>query len=227
VMLPLRFIGVEGMSEIHAGLLMIALSAPMLIVPITVASLTRWVPAGVLSGIGFLIAAVGLHWLSLYSAGDSMFALLAPMVLTGIGAGMPWGLMDGLSISVVPKERAGMAAGIFNTARVAGEGITLAIVSALLAGLAAVNLGHLVPDGGAQLAEAAQRLATGDMARAVTALPGATHEQLATSYEEAFRTLLHILTAITVLSAVTVFAFLSRTPVVAETVSLEATELSS
>ena len=227
VMLPLRFIGVEGMSEIHAGLLMVALSAPMLIVPITVASLTRWVPAGILSGIGFLIAAAGLHWLSFYSAGDSIFALLAPMVLTGIGAGMPWGLMDGLSISVVPKERAGMAAGIFNTARVAGEGITLAIVGALLAALAAANLGHLVPDGGAQLAEAAQRLATGDMARAVTALPAASHEQLAASYEEAFRALLHILTAITVLSAVTVFAFLSRTPVNAETVAPEATELSN
>lgn len=216
VMLPLRFIGVEGVSEIQAGMLMIALSAPMLVVPITVASLTRWIPAGILSGIGFLIAAVGLHWLSLYTVGDSMFSLLAPMVLTGIGAGMPWGLMDGLSISVVPKERAGMAAGIFNTARVAGEGITLAIVSAVLAGLAAANLGHLLPDGGRDVAEAAQRLATGDITRAVATLPAVTHEQLQSSYEEAFRALLHILTGITVLSAVTVFAFLSRTPIVEE-----------
>ena len=44
----------------------------------------------------------------------------------------PWGLMDGLSVSVVPKERAGMATGIFSTTRVAGEGIALAIVGAVL-----------------------------------------------------------------------------------------------
>ena len=55
----------------------------------------------------------------------------------------------------------------------------------------------------------------------------ASNQQLAASYEEAFRALLHILTAITVLSAVTVFAFLSRTPVIAETVAPEATELSN
>ena len=44
-----------------------------------------------------------------------------PMLLIGIGNGLPWGLMDALSVSVVPKERAGMAAGIFTTMRVAGK----------------------------------------------------------------------------------------------------------
>jgi hypothetical protein len=54
------------------------------------------------------------------------------MFLIGVGVSLPWGLMDGLAVSVVPKERAGMATGIFNTTRVAGEGIALAIVTALL-----------------------------------------------------------------------------------------------
>jgi hypothetical protein len=40
--------------------------------------------------------------------------------------------MDGLAISAVPVAKAGMAAGLFNTVRVAGEGIALAIVSAVL-----------------------------------------------------------------------------------------------
>ena len=38
VMLPLRFIGAEGLSEITPVMLMIALSAPMLVVPMLVAS---------------------------------------------------------------------------------------------------------------------------------------------------------------------------------------------
>src|SRR5471032_2053225 len=48
VLLPLRFIGVEGASALDAGLMMLALSAPMLVVPIIAASLTRWLSAGLL-----------------------------------------------------------------------------------------------------------------------------------------------------------------------------------
>jgi len=216
VMLPLRFIGIEGLSEIDAGILMIALSAPMLVVPVVVASLTRWVPAGVLSGIGFLVAAAGLHWFSLVEVGSAGFAVVPPMLLIGIGAGMPWGLMDGLAVSVVPKERAGMATGIFNTTRVAGEGIALAIVGAILAAIANVSLGAVLAESGAgaagRLAEAAQRLATGDLAHAAQALPQVSRQLLVAGYGEAFRMLLHVLTAVTVLSAVAVFGFLSRPP---------------
>ncbi|WP_224032603.1 MFS transporter [Paraburkholderia caribensis] len=216
VMLPLRFIGAEGLSEIDAGVLMIALSAPMLVVPLLVASFTRWVSAGVLSGIGFLIAAAGLYWLSLIDFSGAKAALVMPMLVIGIGAGMPWGLMDGLSVSVVPKERAGMAAGIFSTTRVAGEGIALAIATAILAALAHTSLMHVVPDTdagvGARIAEAAQRVVAGDMIRAAAILPEASRHALSMSYADAFTRLLHVLIVITLLSAVATFAFLSRTP---------------
>lgn len=216
VMLPLRFIGAEGLSEIDAGMLMIALSAPMLIVPMLVASFTRWMSAGVLSGIGFLIAAAGLYWLSLIDFSGSKAALLLPMLVIGIGAGMPWGLMDGLSVSVVPKERAGMASGIFSTTRVAGEGIALAIATAVLGALADTSLARVVPENvagiGARVAEAAQRVTAGDMVRAAATLPEVTRHALSSSYAEAFTSLLHVLIVITLLSALATFAFLSRTP---------------
>lgn len=216
VMLPLRFIGAEGLSEIDAGLLMIALSAPMLVVPIVVASFTRWASAGVLSGIGFLVAAAGLYWLSLVDFSGSKAAVVVPMLLIGVGAGMPWGLMDGLSVSVVPKERAGMAAGIFSTTRVAGEGIALAIATAVLAALAHTSLERIVsPYGlevGKRIAEAAHRVTAGDMTHAVAILPEVSRHTLATSYADAFTSLLHVLIVITLLSAVATFAFLGRTP---------------
>ncbi|CAG9164328.1 MFS transporter [Cupriavidus pampae] len=213
ILLPLRFIGVVGLSEIDAGILMIALSLPMLVVPVIVASLTRWVSAGVLSGIGFLIAAVGLQWLSRIDVSTTGVAVAMPMLLIGIGAGMPWGLMDGLAISVVPKERAGMATGIFNTTRVAGEGIALAIASAVLAAYAQSVLGDIIGtrETAAHIAESAQRLATGDMARAIATLPGVNPRDLLSGYGEAFQNLLHIMTVITVLAAGSVFGFLSRT----------------
>jgi len=108
-----------------------------------------------------------------------------------------------------------MAAGIFNTTRVAGEGIALAIVSAILAALAYTSLTSVVGDAAgisaARLAEGAQRLATGDMAHAISTLPEVKPGLLLAGYGDAFESLLHILTVITVLSAGAVFGFLSRT----------------
>ncbi|MEB0150924.1 MFS transporter, partial [Pseudomonas sp. CCC2.2] len=75
----------------------------------------------------------GLLLLSQVGINRPSIELIVPLLVIGTGTGLPWGLMDGLSVSVVPKERAGMASGIFGTTRVAGEGISLAIVSALLA----------------------------------------------------------------------------------------------
>lgn len=216
VMLPLRFIGAEGLSEIDAGMLMIALSAPMLVVPMLVASFTRWLSAGVLSGIGFLIAAAGLYWLSLVDFSGPKAELIMPMLVIGIGAGMPWGLMDGLSVSVVPKERAGMASGIFSTTRVAGEGIALAIATAILGALAHTSLSRVIPDSrgdiATRVAEAAQRVTAGDMVHAASTLPEVTRHALSSSYADAFTSLLHVLIVITLLSAFATFAFLSKTP---------------
>mgnify|MGYP002719153855 FL=1 len=127
VLLPLRFIGVEGASASEAGLMMLALSAPMLVVPLLAATLTRWLSAGLLCALGLLIAAAGLYGLSLAQPGQPLPTVVAMLVI-GIGTGLPWGLMDGLAISVVPTERAGMAAGIFNTTRVASEGVALSLI---------------------------------------------------------------------------------------------------
>jgi MFS family permease len=228
VMLPIRLIGIEGLRELEAGWLMLALSAPMLGVPALAAFATRRIPAAVLCGVGFLIAAAGLYWLSLFHWGDSKLGLVMPMLLIGVGAGMPWGLMDGLSVSVVPKERAGMAAGIFNTAKVAGEGITLAIVVAVLSGLVETHLhGAMTALGAidtAQLAESAQHLVTGDLIRASASLPQLGRPLILANYHNAYRSLLDILAVVTVLSAVTVFGFLNHArPTPGESGSTDAT----
>ncbi|AOK28364.1 MULTISPECIES: MFS transporter [Burkholderia] len=219
VVLPLRFIGVDGLSELDTGWLMLAISAPMLVVPTLAATLTRWMSAGVISGIGLLIAAAGLHWLNraLGSAAPGGAAaplgLIAPMLTIGVGAGMPWGLMDGLSVSVVPKARAGMATGIFSTMRVAGEGIALALVNALLAALVQARLhagaaSSAAPD---VVHDAAARLVAGDVAHAAALVPGVAHTALRQDYAAAFGSVLDGLTVVTALCALASFAFLSRT----------------
>ncbi|MCB8881220.1 MFS transporter [Acidisoma cellulosilytica] len=203
ILLPIRFTGIEGMSVIAAGQLMIALSAPLLVLPILAGLLTRFLSPAIICGIGLLISAAGLFWLSGFPVGTAHGLIIAPMIMIGTGISLPWGLMDGLAVSVVPKERAGMATGIFSTTRVAGEGVALALVSAILSALTAAHL----PAGSAKTA---QRLATGDLAGAKTSLPGVPPALLVQSYSAGFETLLLLLTGITVLTAIVVFLFLGR-----------------
>lgn len=213
VVLPLRLVGVDRFSAIEAGALMIALSAPMLVVPLAAAMLTRWLSAGTISGIGLLIAAAGLHWLSIALRDGANSGVIAPLVTIGIGAGMPWGLMDGLSVNVIPTERAGMATGIFSTVRVAGECIALATVNAALAALmhtriAAVAGQRLAP---AIARSAAARLATGDLGGEAALLPHVDRSLLLRIHADAFVILLHGLTVVTLACAVIVLMVLGRT----------------
>jgi len=204
ILLPIRFIGIEGMSEISAGWMMMALSAPLLFLPIAAGMLTRWFPPAIICSVGLLIAAGGLFWLSHVPVGGAPALMLAPMAMIGIGISLPWGLMDGLAVSVVPKERAGMATGIFSTTRVAGEGVALAAVSAALSALTASHL-----NAGQDAGIAAQRLVTGDLSGAALALP-VGRDALVGGYGAGFATLLLVLTAITVVTALVVLVSLGR-----------------
>ena len=213
VLLPSRFIGIEGHREIDAGLMMLAFSAPMLVVPFATALLTRWFSAGVLSCAGLLIAAGGLLWLAEVPPGAPFSLLAPPMLLTGLGTAMPWGLMDGLSLSVIPVERAGMATGIFSTVRVAGEGIALAIARAILAAFTQTNLVGVLggnSTGSAAVIKVASRTAAGELAHTATIIPHAGRDLLVQVYGDAFRDLLHVLAVIVVLSALVVVALLDR-----------------
>ncbi len=207
ILLPVRFVGIEGMSEIAAGRMMVALSAPLLILPIVAGLLTRWFSPATICGAGLIISATGLFWLSHFAAGSAPSALIGPLLTIGVGISLPWGLMDGLAVSVVPKERAGMATGIFSTTRVAGEGVALAVVSAILSAFIQSNLGV---SAGEHAAMAAQQLVTGNLTAAASTVPAIGHGTLILGYGNAFGALLWLLTAITVLTAIVVFSFLGR-----------------
>ena len=208
VLLPLRFVGLEGRSALEAGGFMFALSGPILVVPTLAAWLAQRYPAGALSALGLLVCAVGLVWLSRCAPGTPLHDMVGPLLLIGTGIGLPWGLMDGLAVSVVPRERAGMASGIFNTVRVAGEGIALALVGAGLTALVALQLARLPAHTALAASQAAQRMTTGDLPQAMALLPGLGREALLHAYGAAFATLLCVLAAVTVLTALAVFGFL-------------------
>ncbi|WP_122448139.1 MFS transporter [Pseudomonas viridiflava] len=210
IMLPARFIGIDGLSALEAGQMMTALAAPLLIVPMLAAQLARRFTSGVLSGVGLVLVAAGLAWLALVLDSGATRVALLPMALIGIGIGLPWGLMDGMAVSVVEKERAGMATGIFNAVRVSADGIAIALAGALLATFIQWSLfGALNGVAPELLTEAANRAALGDLQSAVDALPGQS-DLLHQHYATAFRNLLFILSVASVLTAAAVFTLLGR-----------------
>ncbi|MCW0451538.1 MFS transporter [Xanthomonas sacchari] len=208
VLLPLRMIGVDGTPAASAGLTLLALSAPMLLVPSLAAVLAQRIAPAWLSAAGLAAAAAGLCWLGARPPAQALPALL----LIGAGTALPWGLMDALSVSVVPIERAGMAAGLFGTLRVAGEGIALASVAALLAALVQARLAAVAPLlPHATLANTAQRLVAGDLSASM-AEGALSATQLRLAYAAAFGTLTRVLAAITALAAIAICLLLGRTP---------------
>ncbi|NVE01269.1 MFS transporter [Massilia sp. BJB1822] len=215
VILPARFIGVEGESALSAGRMMIALSGPLLIVPFIAGQLARWINVGTLSALGLLIAAMGLAWLGQSLSSETVGRYLA-MAVIGIGIGLPWGVMDGLAVSVVPKERAGMAAGIFNAVRLAGDGIALATVGAMLSARMLSGLRTAAADGrsgGAQdgdLVAASNWLAMSDMGQALAHLPTAGKALLLEVYEAALLWQLQMLAAAAAATAVVIFLLMGR-----------------
>ena len=209
ILLPIRLVGIDGMSASEAGQTMLAMSAPLLVLPLLAGSLTRWLSPATLCGLGLVVTSAGVFWLGQVPIGTGSAALVPALLVIGVGISFPWGLMDGLAVSVVPKERAGMAAGIFGTVRVAGEGIALALATALLSGLAQSRLEPLVsqPTTSSLVAE---RLATGDLGGALKLAPEVPSCALLAGYSNAFSLLTMCLAAVTLATAVVVFVSLRR-----------------
>jgi MFS family permease len=133
VIVPVQLIG-AGYTEVTAALISMALSAPVFGMPML---LTRMVARnrGRLAAAGLIVAALGLVGLGLMPFDGPLPPLVLALMVIGCGIGLPWGLMDGLAIEVAPRDRAGVATGMFSTVRVASEGIVLALASAAYVGL--------------------------------------------------------------------------------------------
>ncbi|CAN7355659.1 MFS transporter [Trinickia sp. LjRoot230] len=208
IVMPIGFIGAEGYSEIKAGMMMIPLSAPMAIVPFVASVLAPRFSSGGLSAAGLMIAALGLVWLAAVPMGQQSMAVIWPMLLIGIGTGLPWGLMDDLSVSVVSRERAGMATGIFSTMRLAGEAIALAAVGAALMAQLQSGLHRHASAAGDATPFIAADMAAGNFTHAAALAPQVGRTSLTTVYADAFHTTLLALAGCTMLVAIVSFAML-------------------
>ncbi len=198
--LPSYLIATGGIGAARAGVWMMMLGVPTLLFPAAAAYATRWIPARHQVVAALLLSGGGAAWLTVIRPGGGPAAVLGPLVLIGAGIGISFGLLDNLAVSSVAPARAGMAAGMFNTTRIGGETIAIAVVGSLLVSFTASRLG----DGGA-----ANLLNQGDLAGAVAR--GVPAHAAAAAYTGALHTVSWVLAAVCAVTAPAV-ACLLREP---------------
>jgi hypothetical protein len=189
--LPLLFQSALGLSPQQAGILMLPMAVPIFIVPRLVSRyLTHRLSGRTIITVGLGLCFVGLTSLGIEVSKLSYVALLPGMLIVGISAGFLNGETAKVTMTVIPPERAGMAAGVGGTIRFAGIVVGFAALGAVLFNRVVTMLGtgSDIPLEGGRLA-LVQRLVAGDHAAAAgLGDPAAAIASLASGYSAVFFT---------------------------------------
>ncbi|WP_157171995.1 hypothetical protein [Nocardia higoensis] len=124
------------------------MTIPVFVAPVAVGRLITRFPALTIGKVVYLSLAA----LTLGNAGvlalaqdRSVLWIIVPMVLLGLGFGLPIGLVDGHALAVVPAERGGTAAGrfghpdVYRSAVTTTVGVLIALLMALILLIVAVR----------------------------------------------------------------------------------------
>ncbi|MCP2338655.1 MFS transporter [Actinomadura rupiterrae] len=192
--LPTYLVGAGGMSAGRAGTVMLLLTAPVLAAPpVGGALVTRGASPRAMVGLALALFAAGDAWLTVIAPGSSAWTIAPPLLLIGTAAGLLFGIADGLALSLVEPDRAGMASGFLNTMRLGSEAIVIAVFGAVLVSLVGTRVLHHL----------AGRVAAGD-------LTGGDRAQLADAFTHALHVSLWGLAAVSAFGAVLIFMLLAQ-----------------
>jgi EmrB/QacA subfamily drug resistance transporter len=132
--LTLYLQSILGYTPLEAGLRYLPITITIfLAAPIAGALISR-VRAELIMAAGLAVCGTGLMLMSGLDAESDWTALLAGFVVAGAGVGLLNPVIADASVSVVPKERSGMAAGINDTFRQVGVAVGIAAWGAIFLG---------------------------------------------------------------------------------------------
>ena len=137
-------------------------------------------------GVGLTLSGLGLVLMSGLSLSDGWTALLPGFILAGVGVGIVNTVIADVALSVVPKERSGMAAGINDTFRQVGVAVGIAAWGAIFTASGAhkaVSLAPSVRGHGRQLVEA---VSAGRLRDVVAGLPAGARNAVAHAARDGF-----------------------------------------
>lgn len=134
---------VLGFSAIHAGLTMLPLAIPLMLLGRLGGRLTDQGHGRELAMVGFLLAAVACGVLALVvSLDNSSWSFLVPLAFLGLAVGCIMPSVTTLTMRGVPPQLVGAASGTFFTMRQLGSSLGAAVTGSMLAHLVATDLPH-------------------------------------------------------------------------------------
>jgi EmrB/QacA subfamily drug resistance transporter len=178
-----------GYSPFQAGLRYLPITlASFVAAPISGALLSR-IPARIMMSTGLAIAGVGLLLMSGVEAGDEWTTLLGGFLVAGGGVGLLNPVIADVAVSVVPKERSGMAAGINDTFRQVGVAVGIAVWGAIFVGRGADKAADVLagsPAGGGDPRQLVEAASSGSLNQALATVPPHSQHLVASAAHQGF-----------------------------------------
>ena len=120
-----------GYSAIEAGIRFLPLTGAIFLTAGIAGRLSARVPTRLLIGPGFVLIGIGLLLMHGLTPSDDWTALLAGMIVAGVGAGLVNVPLATTAVAVVEPARAGMASGVNSTFRQVGIATGIAALGAI------------------------------------------------------------------------------------------------
>jgi EmrB/QacA subfamily drug resistance transporter len=141
--LTLYLQNVLGLSPLQAGIRYLPITLASFFVAPLAGSLLGRVPARAMLAGGLAMAGGGLLLMSGLSTGSEWTSLLGGFIVAGAGIGLVNPVIADVAVSVVPKERSGMASGINDTFRQVGISVGIAAWGAIFLGRGAAKVAEV------------------------------------------------------------------------------------
>ncbi len=182
--------GFLGLTALEAGVRYLPITILAFLAAPLAGALLGKVQARYLLGAGLLLAGVGLLLMTGLDARSEWTALLPGFLVAGLGVGLLNPVIADVALSVVPKERSGMASGINDTFRQVGVAVGIAAWGAIFLGRGADKVEELAAGTPAATGERPRQLveavSSGNLDPALGAVPGQARGAVEVAAREGF-----------------------------------------
>ena len=143
-LLPFYFEELRGFSVLQAGLLLTPTSLVLAVVAPISGALADRIGSRWLSPIGLAIACIGLILLSRLDEHSTIWAIIWPLAVTGLGQGIFQAPNTRAIMAEAPLDQQSVASGILGTGRVIGQSLSVALAGAIFASLGGAMAGAIL-----------------------------------------------------------------------------------
>jgi MFS family permease len=218
VLLAIYLQNVLGFSALATGALLLPMTIPLFVGSLLAGWLLSWIGARTLVTAGMLGAAAGVFLVGIGAGDDDYLPLLPGMILFGFGGAIALPSMTAAIMASATALNRGMVSGVYNTARLVGGTLGLAVMGSVLATLELSKLHseeaggslssvtdthvHNLLAGGKTGAQALTGLSSQEAAR--------VQEDARAVFDSAFASTLKLSAAVAVAGAVVAFSIIPR-----------------